>query len=446
MHKFSKSYVPAWRTALLSVCLTVALSSCGMLSTTTPTASDAAQPETTATSEQTRSADSSSGLTSAASTEGQTESPDGAGETASGSAEAGQTESQNTTASAGNTQTAGKLAYSFSQATLPDSSLATTTDDNNWERWPGTSSLEQSITVDLSAYKGSQQNAQALQGITVIVDPGHGLSDPGAVTTDSAGNQIREADITLPIGLALKDKLEALGATVVMTRTTDSWVSLYSRVAIAGNTVLDFWEQVLTQNGQSTDWTQSLRGDLQTMLDINDDDAASGGRGICQGIGATADLRNLLDAERETSQIIYISVHANTSDSDTTAHGLQTYISTNDSVYASESEAFGEESVDAEYLPVNPNYRNYNDADRTRLAQAIFNGVTGQVPQLLNAAGQAIYTGNYAFLREINLTSVLVETGFISNAEDLAVLTDATSQQQIAQGIADGVYTYFCQN
>ncbi|NJP41474.1 hypothetical protein HCH52_10480 [Oscillospiraceae bacterium HV4-5-C5C] len=440
MHKFSRFNSAAGRTALISVFLTALLSSCSIFGGITPSASASADTEATATSGQTGTAAWSGTETEQAGTESL---PAG---TVSGATEASQTESQTSATSTGSTEVDGKLAYTFNQVSVPDSSLATTTDDNNWERWPGTSSLDQAITVDLSAYQGAAQNAQALQGITVIVDPGHGLTDPGAVATDSAGNQIREADITLPIGLALKDKLEAMGATVVMTRTSDSWVSLYSRVAIAGNTVLDFWDQVLSQNGQSTDWTQSLRADLQTMLDLNADDAASGGRGICQGIGATTDLRKLLDAERETSQIIYVSVHANTSDTDPSAHGLQTYISTNDSVYASESEAFGGDSVDDEYLPINPNYRYYNDADRTRLAQSIFNGVSSQVPALLNAGGQAIYTGNYAFLREINLTSVLVETGFMSNADDLAVLTDSDAQQQIAQGIADGVYTYFCQN
>jgi N-acetylmuramoyl-L-alanine amidase len=68
-----------------------------------------------------------------------------------------------------------------------------------------------------------------LSGATVVVDPGHGGDEPGAV--GAAGT--REKDVNLAIALETKRQLEAQGATVVLTRTGDYRITLASRAAIA---------------------------------------------------------------------------------------------------------------------------------------------------------------------------------------------------------------------
>ncbi len=55
-----------------------------------------------------------------------------------------------------------------------------------------------------------------LTGKTVVLDPGHGGNQAGAFH-----HGVREADVNLAIGLELKARLTAAGATVVMTRATD---------------------------------------------------------------------------------------------------------------------------------------------------------------------------------------------------------------------------------
>ena len=57
----------------------------------------------------------------------------------------------------------------------------------------------------------------ALSGKAIVVDPGHGGRDPGAIA-----NGIHEEDVTLAIGLQLKPLLEAQGAKVVITRSSDA--------------------------------------------------------------------------------------------------------------------------------------------------------------------------------------------------------------------------------
>jgi N-acetylmuramoyl-L-alanine amidase len=64
---------------------------------------------------------------------------------------------------------------------------------------------------------------------TVVVDAGHGGSDPGA--TGPGG--LREKDVTLAVALELERRLVGRGFRVVMTRRRDATVSLEERTALA---------------------------------------------------------------------------------------------------------------------------------------------------------------------------------------------------------------------
>ncbi|MBC9783897.1 N-acetylmuramoyl-L-alanine amidase [Heliobacterium chlorum] len=62
----------------------------------------------------------------------------------------------------------------------------------------------------------------------VLIDPGHGGSDPGAL----GPNQTREKDVTLQVALILRAQLQKKGIAVLMTRTEDMFVSLADRGTI----------------------------------------------------------------------------------------------------------------------------------------------------------------------------------------------------------------------
>ena len=68
-----------------------------------------------------------------------------------------------------------------------------------------------------------------LKGRVVVIDPGHGGSDPGAIGV--AGTF--EKDIVLDIGLTLGELLEAAGARVAYTRIDDRYVSIFDRPVVA---------------------------------------------------------------------------------------------------------------------------------------------------------------------------------------------------------------------
>lgn len=108
----------------------------------------------------------------------------------------------------------------------------------------------------------SLNGEKPLQGLHICVDPGHGgAKEKGAVGCSG----IYEATINLAIALKFRDLLEAQGAQVIMTRTTDTEVSLEERVKIADQNNVDLLLSIhnnslpdgrdpLNEHGSSTYW------------------------------------------------------------------------------------------------------------------------------------------------------------------------------------------------
>jgi len=69
----------------------------------------------------------------------------------------------------------------------------------------------------------------------VVIDPGHGGPDPGAIGI----NGLRETDVVLDVALQVARLLEARGVVVEMTRTSDIDVDLPPRVALANSSGAD---------------------------------------------------------------------------------------------------------------------------------------------------------------------------------------------------------------
>ena len=65
------------------------------------------------------------------------------------------------------------------------------------------------------------EDITALGGRVIVIDPGHGGNDAGAIGPTG----VMEKSVTLKVALELRKLLEAEGATVIMTRETDTTVS-----------------------------------------------------------------------------------------------------------------------------------------------------------------------------------------------------------------------------
>ena len=81
------------------------------------------------------------------------------------------------------------------------------------------------------ASKSSRSSGGDGSPITVVIDAGHGGHDRGGIP----GQRIAEKDMTLDVAQRLKNVLSASGYRVVMTRSTDVFVPLGGRVAIANS-------------------------------------------------------------------------------------------------------------------------------------------------------------------------------------------------------------------
>ena len=71
----------------------------------------------------------------------------------------------------------------------------------------------------------------------VVIDPGHGGPDPGAVGI----NDLRETDVVLDVALQVAQLLQAKGVQVLMTRTSEVDVDLPPRAALANSSGADLF-------------------------------------------------------------------------------------------------------------------------------------------------------------------------------------------------------------
>jgi N-acetylmuramoyl-L-alanine amidase len=92
-------------------------------------------------------------------------------------------------------------------------------------------------TGDMSQQQLSLAQQLGLGIGTIVIDPGHGGKDPGAIASG-----MKEKDIVLKTGKRLAVHLrEKLGATVILTRDKDTFMPLEERTAIANTNSADLF-------------------------------------------------------------------------------------------------------------------------------------------------------------------------------------------------------------
>ena len=82
-------------------------------------------------------------------------------------------------------------------------------------------------TGDVHGY--DPDRSDLLAGVRLVLDAGHGGRDPGAISVTG----MEEADFNLDMVRAVARALQVRGADVVMTRSTDRFLELSQRAAIA---------------------------------------------------------------------------------------------------------------------------------------------------------------------------------------------------------------------
>lgn len=124
--------------------------------------------------------------------------------------------------------------------------------------------------------------AGALTGYNIILDAGHGGIDPGAFSI----NGQQEKDLTLQTTKVVAQKLREAGATVLLTRSEDEYLSTNERVLISESNLTDVFislhynsHQSESPNGVSTHYysngrdqslAESIQTELSTYTNMND--------------------------------------------------------------------------------------------------------------------------------------------------------------------------------
>lgn len=85
-------------------------------------------------------------------------------------------------------------------------------------------------------------------GATVILDPGHGGSDPGAVGPSG----LKEKEVNLEIALKTAEILKDQGVNVILTRTNDTFVELADRPKAAGSKPIDVFVSIHSNANNSS--------------------------------------------------------------------------------------------------------------------------------------------------------------------------------------------------
>ncbi len=214
----------------------------------------------------------------------------------------------------------------------------------------------------------------------IVVDPGHGGHDPGAV----GARGLQEKDVVLAIGLKLRDLLkEELALDVVMTRSTDIFIPLEERTAIANKVGADLFVSVHANAAPNR--------------------AAAGIETYYLNLAKTDKVAQLAAKENGTSlekvsvlQAILFDLMAN--------------YKLNDSAHlADEVQKFLHKKIRTGY---------------------------GDVKNL------GVKQGPFYVLVGASMPSILVETAFLSNATEETRLNDPAYQVMVAEGILDGVRNY----
>lgn len=217
----------------------------------------------------------------------------------------------------------------------------------------------------------------------VVLDPGHGGRDPGAVV---AG--VREKEVTLQVAHMLAAALRDRGLAVVLTRTDDRFVPLPERVEIAraaGAALLLSLHADTVRAGEASGASVYLLGREAT-------DAEAAGLAERENAVDRYALTEAAGEGRDVAQLLYDLVTRET-------------------------------------------------AERSsRLGPVLVDALAESVPVL---AGRPLRRAGFRVLKAPDLPSALVELGFLSNAADRARLVDPVWRQAAVAALAEGVMRWF---
>ena len=219
----------------------------------------------------------------------------------------------------------------------------------------------------------------------VVIDAGHGGHDPGSSSQDGDFN---EKDVALGIAKAIRDELVTSGKVrVALTRSDDRFLVLAERREIARRLRADLFISVHCDSAP----TPNARGaSIYTLSETSSDRVSA----VLAARENKADVINGVDLSRETNDVSSILI----------------------------------DLAQRETMNVSSAF--------AALVQRELSPLISLKPDFHKYAGLMV-------LKAPDVPSVLLETGYISNNDDLALLTSEEYRHKIALGVRRAVEAHF---
>ena len=221
-----------------------------------------------------------------------------------------------------------------------------------------------------------------IQGISIrkiVIDPGHGGHDPGAIGRKGT----MEKNVTLAIGTMLADRLKDMGFKVIMTRDKDVYIPLEERTAIANMSNADLFISIHANASRSrrtkgiTTYYLSPTRDRASMIVAARENATSTSK--------LSDLQLILDDLMKTAKLNESAVFAQDIQSDM---------------------------------------------------------VNGLIRDHYKTTNLGVRSAPFFVLMHADMPSILIETSFITNPREEKLLTEKRYDQDIINGIIKGILQY----
>ena len=227
--------------------------------------------------------------------------------------------------------------------------------------------------------------------IIVVIDAGHGGEDPGA----SGSRGQREKDVVLSIARELQRQVNGMkGFRAELTRTGDYFIPLRGRTEIARKKGADLFVSI------HADAAPSAAAFGASVFALSDR-------------GATSETARWLADSENRSDLIGGAGNVSLDDKDRMLAGVLLDLSMTASLTSS-----------------------------LNVGQKVLSNI-GRVTPLHK---QRVEQAGFMVLKSPDIPSILVETGFISNANEASKLSSSNHQQALARSISSGVRQFFQQN
>ncbi|MEJ2498121.1 MAG: N-acetylmuramoyl-L-alanine amidase [Sulfurovaceae bacterium] len=221
-----------------------------------------------------------------------------------------------------------------------------------------------------------------IRGEVIVIDPGHGGKDPGAMSQGK-----REKDVVLAIAKRLKAKLKKVGYTVYLTRENDRFLTLGQRTKLADKKNAKIFISIHA-NAAPKKSVNVLHG-IETFFLQNTRDSRS------QGVAARENASVLQGTNKTSKDVILSSVLS----------GPKILLS-------------------------------------NKLAIDVQSHMLGALSSHYKVYDGGVRHAPFWVLVGASRPSILVEVGYITHPTDRIRLFNAQYQDKVAQGIADGVTQY----